>query len=93
MSSTNSSITLRLSQFITGSYIIEWNTTTNNGTTGTISGSSVTVNDLTPNTVYTFTAQNFNGETQPPDSVTIATGLLKPKKFTLNRIATVMFKF
>ena len=76
ISSTHSSITLRMLQHNVGSYTITWNSNTNNGSVTKISGTTSTIDNLTSNTAYTFIVQNLTGEEHPSDQVTFATGLL-----------------
>ena len=76
ISSTTSSVTLRLSPLNTGSYAIIWNPPTNNGSRTGITGTTTTINDLISNTAYIFTltAENSAGSGQPSNSVTFYTG-------------------
>ena len=62
---------------MTGSYTITWHSPENNGSKTGITGTSITINGLLPNTLYNFNAQNSVGDEQVSDPVSVVTGLFE----------------
>ena len=77
MTSTISSVTLRVSQLNVGSYTIAWNSSVSNGSKTGVKKTSTTINGLVSNTAYSITATAINsaGVGQQSNPMTFFTGL------------------